>query len=190
MDREPDIWKTPGMYQEILTNIPIPFTHSQWPTANYGRSGTCWLQTWTAEDASDLGESRRLRQCKAVHSRYQWCRKGSVCSTNPHIKCCAFSRDVAWHDCLGSACADFAHLELVDWELWLLKKCFCNLFLRLRPIHAPISKTEKNIHGSSILSQMTKRNSSKKTACLLAAQSWDLASAGRAGAGASGGESP
>ena len=65
-----------------------------------------------------------------------------------HSKCCAFSRD--FRSCI--------------WIWWTepLKKCFCNLSLRLKAYPCSNFKTEKNVHGSSILSQMTKRNSSKK----------------------------
>ena len=88
-----------------------------------------------------------------------------VCSMNPHIpKCCAFSRDVAWHDCLGSWVRVLISLIWSSWTenygLW--NSAFAIFPFDWRPIYAPISKTEKNVHGSSILSQMTKRNSSKE----------------------------
>ena len=96
-----------------------------------------------------------------------------VCSMNPHNpKCCAFSRDVAWHDCLGSWVsgpqADRVRVLIsLIWSWWtencgLWKSAFAIFPFDWRPIHAPISKTEKNVHGSSILSQMPKRNSSKE----------------------------
>ena len=116
-----------------------------------------------------------------------------VCSTNPHIqKCCAFSRDVAWHDCLGSACADSL---IWSWRTEAFEKVLCNLFLRLKAYPCSNFKNRKERPWKFHLIPDPRWPSKllKETACLLAAQSWDLASAGRAStlaAGASGGESP
>ena len=117
--------------------------------------------------------------CSLLSSQHFFCSldmaKRQVTSVFPHRSPCLLHESshskvlrIQWRCGLtrlsGECVCWFAHLELVDWELWPLKKCFAIFSFDWRPIHAPISKTEKNVHGSSIYprSQMTKRNSSKK----------------------------
>ena len=121
-----------------------------------------------------------------------------VCSTNPHIrKCCTFSRDMAGQIRLpGSACADFTHraggLRITAFEKVLLQSFPSIEGLSMLQFQKP-KRTSMEV-PSHPRSQMTKQNSLKRpAACLLAAQSWDLAAGSAihiiAGAWAAGGES-